>query len=304
MQTTTRLLMLCASLLPLTTVAAQEPGATNGNAWRYLLQGNGCKLILPHDGHKIEIVFRDGKVQSIDGKDAGVKVEKTKTGGSRITTADGTDLLVIESVSGADALNRFSASAARRAHLGVNMGRVDESLAAHLDVQPDQVTMVLGVGEGQPAEKAGIQKFDIIIAVDGETPATEEKVRQAIASKKPGDELTLKLLRRSGEKTVKVTLGETTEATWRWPTVQYNDAFKGFTLQNPSPYLLDSRLKDLALIDGGKHQDYTVLGQLLDADKKKAAAAPDTKADLESIKKQLDRLDEILKKLGDQIKDR
>jgi putative serine protease PepD len=61
---------------------------------------------------------------------------------------------------------------------------------------------------GGPAERAGLQRGDVIVAIDGKTVADGSELIVAIRSHSPGEDVTLKV-RRGDDKelTVKVTLG-------------------------------------------------------------------------------------------------
>ncbi len=66
----------------------------------------------------------------------------------------------------------------------------------------------LGVISGSPAEKAGLQDGDIIIAVSGEKIGLGHALSNAIMKYSPGDTVTLKIISKGKEKEVKVTLEE------------------------------------------------------------------------------------------------
>ena len=70
--------------------------------------------------------------------------------------------------------------------------------------------MVLSVANDSPAESAGLQAGDVITDINGTAVASPQDLVDAVGAKKPGDKVTLTVL-RSGEKepiSVKVTLGE------------------------------------------------------------------------------------------------
>jgi hypothetical protein len=82
-----------------------------------------------------------------------------------------------------------------RGHIGVTLGRIDDALAAQLGLDPDEVILITGVRSGGPADRAGVQRHDIITHIDGEAPAGPERLRRAVRSKEPGEELSLRVLR-------------------------------------------------------------------------------------------------------------
>jgi S1-C subfamily serine protease len=113
----------------------------------------------------------------------------------------------------------------RGAYLGVSTLTIDGSLSA-LNLPVKSGALVETVEAGTPAAKAGIRGGnleaqtgsgkvavggDIVIKVDGKTIATAEALSGLIASKKPGDTISVEVLRATGNgryehKTVKVTL--------------------------------------------------------------------------------------------------
>jgi S1-C subfamily serine protease len=59
-----------------------------------------------------------------------------------------------------------------------------------------------------PAQSAGLQVGDVIIAVNGQSISTEEDLAGAILSQAPGAQVTIQVLRGNGQQSVPVTLGE------------------------------------------------------------------------------------------------
>jgi len=57
-----------------------------------------------------------------------------------------------------------------------------------------------------PAEKAGIQEGDLITEIDGQRPATPDKLREVLMDKKPGDTVTFTVRRQGADKTIRVRL--------------------------------------------------------------------------------------------------
>jgi S1-C subfamily serine protease len=113
----------------------------------------------------------------------------------------------------------------RSAYLGVSTLTVDGSLSA-LNLPVKAGALVETVEGGTPAAKAGIRGGnlevqtsggkvavggDIIVGVDGKTIANAEDLTSVIGSKKPGDVISVEVLRATGKgsyehKTLKVTL--------------------------------------------------------------------------------------------------
>jgi membrane-associated protease RseP (regulator of RpoE activity) len=72
----------------------------------------------------------------------------------------------------------------------------------------ETVARVSEVTAGSPAEEAGLEVGDLIIAVDGEPLDGAEGLAAAIAAYAPGDEIELTIQRDGEESTLTLTLGE------------------------------------------------------------------------------------------------
>jgi serine protease Do len=96
----------------------------------------------------------------------------------------------------------------QRSQLGVAIQGVSPEIAASLGLKDERGALVSSVSEGSPAEKAGIEKGDVIVSVDGVSVSDGNALRNRIASTKPGSTVSLGLVRDGAEKTVEVTLRE------------------------------------------------------------------------------------------------
>lgn len=79
--------------------------------------------------------------------------------------------------------------------IGVTMESVSEALAAQLAVDSARALLVAEVIDGLAAHRAGVLRFDVITHIDGEAPATQARLRDAVGRKTPGQALKLRLLR-------------------------------------------------------------------------------------------------------------
>lgn len=94
-----------------------------------------------------------------------------------------------------------------RGFLGVNFDRVSPSLAKALDV-PRGAAQITSVSDDSPAQDAGLQDGDIIIAVNGLTLNDFNELRTTIANLSPGETVSLEVAHNNGRKNVKVVLGK------------------------------------------------------------------------------------------------
>ena len=102
-----------------------------------------------------------------------------------------------------------------RPWIGVYYVPVDAALAAERDL-PVEYGALIGTADGSgdavfpgsPAEQAGLQAGDIIVAVDGEQLSADSDLSTLILPHAPGDTITLRVLRNNSAREVSVTLGE------------------------------------------------------------------------------------------------
>ena len=67
---------------------------------------------------------------------------------------------------------------------------------------------VFQVALGGPADRAGLQRDDIILSIDGKEINSVNEIRAAINAHKVGDHIKLTYVRSGASHTVEVTLGE------------------------------------------------------------------------------------------------
>ena len=88
----------------------------------------------------------------------------------------------------------------RYAYLGVSLGEAT-----------DEGVELSSVVDGGPADEAGLRAGDVVTQVDGGEVSEPDEVREAVAAKEPGDELTLEVRRGDDTETFEVELGERPE---------------------------------------------------------------------------------------------
>lgn len=93
------------------------------------------------------------------------------------------------------------------AFLGVHGDASSDALLAHLNLEGG--LLLSTVRPISPAGLAGLKELDIIVSVDDSMLTDQESLRTIIADYNPGDEVTLKIVRRGKTIEQKVTLGET-----------------------------------------------------------------------------------------------
>jgi len=93
-------------------------------------------------------------------------------------------------------------------YLGISYGFLTPAIAAQYGYPVPYGDVVTSVVSGSPAAKAGLQAQDIILEIDGQKVDQESTLALAIHQHKPGDTITLSVLRGSQTISVQVTLGQ------------------------------------------------------------------------------------------------
>jgi S1-C subfamily serine protease len=117
---------------------------------------------------------------------------------------------------------------AEHAWLGVEVATIDPNLTGVVQGLPSHGVIVAKVVKGSPAAKSGLEPAryrvaangagapaggDAIVAVNGKPVETSAQLAGAVAAHKPGDKLTLDVVRHGAHRTVEVTLGNVPEQT-------------------------------------------------------------------------------------------
>ncbi len=99
--------------------------------------------------------------------------------------------------------------------LGVSYLPIDGSVAAELNLPVQTGALIQSSRQGMPAvqpgtaaARAGLRDGDIITAIDGAALDGDTSLRQLLLQHRPGDTVTLTVLRDGQENSVQVTLGE------------------------------------------------------------------------------------------------
>lgn len=95
-----------------------------------------------------------------------------------------------------------------RPFLGVQYMLLDPDIAAQLDIEPTEGALLETVDESGPAGEAGLQRGDIITAVNGQEIDEQHTLSGLIMGLNVGEEVQLSVLRDGEPLTVTVTLGE------------------------------------------------------------------------------------------------
>jgi S1-C subfamily serine protease len=91
--------------------------------------------------------------------------------------------------------------------LGVDLMNLNPLLAQRLGIEQLEGALIRGVVLGSPAEKAGIEPGDFVVAWNGQKLADAQQLSQSIADTPPGTEATMTVIRNGEEVKLQVIVG-------------------------------------------------------------------------------------------------
>ncbi|MEX2140483.1 MAG: trypsin-like peptidase domain-containing protein [Pirellulales bacterium] len=97
-------------------------------------------------------------------------------------------------------------------YLGVGMEELNKSLAEQLGIEQLEGALVIAVADGSPADKAGLEPGDVVVAWNSEKIADPQQLSHNVASSTPGTKAILTLIRGGEEVKLEVTIGRRTSA--------------------------------------------------------------------------------------------
>lgn len=93
-------------------------------------------------------------------------------------------------------------------YLGVYTEKLSPVVSRQLGLKDNLYLSVEYVQAGSPAEKAGVEKFDVLKKLDDQILVNQEQLGDLVRSRKPGEETVLTLLRAGKERKLTVKLGQ------------------------------------------------------------------------------------------------
>lgn len=99
----------------------------------------------------------------------------------------------------------------RRGYLGIQIGQIDETMSKALKLGKLTGVLIQGLVKDGAAEKAGLLQGDVILEIDGREMTAPNEVQSYIATKHPGDVVSIKLNRDGKILEKKVKLASRTE---------------------------------------------------------------------------------------------
>jgi serine protease Do len=95
-----------------------------------------------------------------------------------------------------------------RGYVGLILQDIDDNLAKAMKLESTNGTLVGDVVAGGPADKAGVKRGDVIIAMNGKKIENSLQLRNLVAHTKPGTSATFTLIRDGRQMQVKISLAE------------------------------------------------------------------------------------------------
>ena len=99
-----------------------------------------------------------------------------------------------------------------RGFMGVNIQNLTPAIRSAFKLSEDRGALVSGVEKGGPADKAGLQRGDVVLSLNDQPVQDSRDLRFRIASLRPGSAAHLQVLREGQRRDINVNLGERPEA--------------------------------------------------------------------------------------------
>jgi len=121
-----------------------------------------------------------------------------------------------------------------RAYLGVMAQEVTPAIAQAFHETEVRGALVGDVNPNSPAQKAGLEKGDIILDIDGKPVNNSAELRMHVSLMAPGTKVNVEVFHDGAEKTLPLTLAEmpTETAKNEQPESSSEDALQGATVEN------------------------------------------------------------------------
>ena len=96
----------------------------------------------------------------------------------------------------------------QRGQLGIQMQDLTPALANAFNIKQQHGAVIAGIIPGSPADKAGLQRGDVVIAVNGQAVDSSSRLRNRIALMRVGDQVSLDILRDGEERNIKARIAK------------------------------------------------------------------------------------------------
>ena len=204
-------------------VIAVTSDAGTVTANRIVVRDGGSDWKTTTEQHEIEVIIEDGETTvRVDGEEVPPERIRKIRGGLVVIDEDGQEIETIRIGIGGDDEGRglwqywigsddtkrlrFEPADEPKVMIGIHLDEPGAALLRHLRLEPGATTLVQAVHVGLPAHEAGLDEFDVIVKIDGQTPANPDTLRAVLAEKEPGDVIALQVIHEGEPETIGVTL--------------------------------------------------------------------------------------------------
>lgn len=147
-----------------------------------------------------------GPLIDLDGRVIGINTAIIRSGGGDI--AEGLGFAIPINTAKAVMAEILAHGSVRRPYLGITYQPISPQIAAYYNLPVQEGLLILSVVSGSPAARAGLRRGDIVVSMDGTTITASRPLANIMLKYKPGDKVTLTILRDNRQLQVQVTLGE------------------------------------------------------------------------------------------------
>jgi serine protease Do len=122
-----------------------------------------------------------------------------------------------------------------RGWLGVMIQKITPELKAKLGLENEQGALVADVSKGGPAEKAGIERGDVIVSFDGKTVKEMNDLPFIVAATPVGKSVDVEVMRKGKRETLQVKVGELKEEEAESETPTETQPKLGMSMEDITP---------------------------------------------------------------------
>lgn len=211
--------------------------SAKGRAIGIIEQGAGYENFIQTDA-AINPGNSGGAMVNMDGELIGINTAiASRSGGN-----DGIGFAVPSNLAKSVMESLIKTGKVTRAYLGIYGGNIDRTMARALGLEQAQGVVVGEVQSNTPASEAGLREGDVIRTLNGEEIENYAKFRTSIATRKPGTDIELGIIRDGESMNVTVTLGELPDEQTASATQEPDRNLEeqlGFRAQNLTPDLAE-----------------------------------------------------------------
>jgi 2-alkenal reductase len=148
-----------------------------------------------------------GPLVNLNGEIVGINTLIVRGGMGTTTVAEGLGFAIPSNTVRLISEQIISKGFFARPYLGITWQAINPTIARRYQLPVEWGAYVTSVEPGSPADRAGIQRGDIIIQIGDFEINQQRSYLNALFTQKPGDTVTIKIYRQRGIKELSVTLG-------------------------------------------------------------------------------------------------